>query len=116
MLKDGTLDMSLLSSTTPLTDKNLKAHIISKANFKIIVSPQHRLANRKSVTFNELVNENFINLNSSFIHAEVFKHFCPRGTFSSNYYLPDQRCPVTKKFGISKYWNSFINGLGFEKH
>ena len=71
MLKDGTLDMSLLSSTTPLTDKNLKAHIISKANFKIIVSPQHRLANRKSVTFNELVNENFINLNSSFIHAEV---------------------------------------------
>ena len=96
MLKDGTLDMSLLSSTTPLTDKNLKAHIISKANFKIIVSPQHRLANRKSVTFNELVNENFINLNSSFIHAEVFKHFAHEAHFRPTIIFQTSDVPLLK--------------------
>src|SRR5699024_12447802 len=53
----------------------------SDLNFKIIVSPQHRLANRKSVTFNELVNENYINLNLSFIHAEDFKHFANEAHF-----------------------------------
>ncbi|WP_347127062.1 LysR family transcriptional regulator [Ligilactobacillus salivarius] len=96
MLKDGTLDMSLLSSTTPLTDKNLKAHIISKANFKIIVSPQHRLANRKSVTFNELVNENFINLNSSFIHVEVFKHFAHEAHFRPTIIFQTSDVPLLK--------------------
>lgn len=90
LLLDGSLDFCLLGSLEPLTQPALKAETFAQTSFKIIVSKQHPLAQKKAVYFSELKDERFI-VNEGFIHDKVLKllaqkeHFRPDVIYRTNY-------------------------------
>lgn len=91
LLLDGSLDFCLLGSLEPLTQPALKAETFAQTSFKIIVSKQHPLAQKKAVYFSELKDERFIVHNEGFIHDKVLKllaqkeHFRPDVIYRTNY-------------------------------
>ncbi|MCO7127875.1 LysR family transcriptional regulator [Sporolactobacillus shoreicorticis] len=74
-LKNGKLDLALLSSTQPIKDAQLTVHLLARKEFKIIVSSSHPLAQAGSVAFQDLKNESFIQLNERFVHSIAFRQF-----------------------------------------
>lgn len=91
LLLAGSLDFCLLGSLEPLTQPALKAETFAQTSFKIIVSKQHPLAQKKAVYFSELKDERFIMHNEGFIHDKVLKllaqkeHFRPDVIYRTNY-------------------------------
>ncbi|WP_018664357.1 LysR substrate-binding domain-containing protein [Heyndrickxia acidiproducens] len=72
-LTTGKIDMALLGSIHPIEERQLTQHLLSRKKFKIIVSPKHPLATKKSVAFKDLKNEPFIQLSDRFIHPLAFE-------------------------------------------
>ncbi|AEH54616.1 LysR substrate-binding domain-containing protein [Heyndrickxia coagulans] len=72
-LLTGKMDMALLGAIHPIEDEHVTSHLLARKKFKIIVSPQHSLATRKSVAFQELKDEPFIQLSDHFIHPLAFE-------------------------------------------
>ncbi|GAX07411.1 malolactic regulator [Secundilactobacillus silagincola] len=75
-VKNGETDIALLASVLPLHDPSLNVIHIGSRPFVVVVSRQHRLANRGSVFFKELADEEFIMLNRKFVHPAAFKAYC----------------------------------------
>jgi DNA-binding transcriptional LysR family regulator len=75
-LKSGLLDLALLSSIQPIKDPKLSVQLLARKQFKIIVSPNHPLAQARSVHFHELKHESFIQLNERFVHSIAFDKLC----------------------------------------
>lgn len=69
----GKIDMALLGAIHPIEDEHITNHLLARKKFKIIVSPKHPLATRKSVAFQELKDEPFIQLSDHFIHPLAFE-------------------------------------------
>ncbi|MCH5461878.1 LysR family transcriptional regulator [Lactobacillus sp. LC28-10] len=74
-VKEGEIDIALLASVLPLHDPSLNVIHIGSRPFVAVVSRRHRLANRGSVFFKELANEEFIMLNRKFVHPKAFKAY-----------------------------------------
>lgn len=69
----GHLDIALLGSVQPIENDQLSGHMLSRKKFKIIVSRNHPLAQKKAVAFKDLQREPFIQLNERFIHSIAFE-------------------------------------------
>lgn len=81
LLERGKIDMALLGSTEPIRDPELYSELLIKKNFTIIVSPEHPLAQRKSVAFSELEHESFVLLNEHYVHPVAFEKFSQQAHF-----------------------------------
>src|SRR6266567_2327946 len=57
-LLDGNLELGVISYDP--ADERLKSKVIYTDSLAFVVSPQHRLANRKAISITELASENFI--------------------------------------------------------
>jgi DNA-binding transcriptional LysR family regulator len=68
-LIDGNLEMGVISYDP--ADQRLKSKIIYTDSLAFVVSPKHRLANRKSITIRDLASENFIAHNVVSPYREV---------------------------------------------
>lgn len=69
----GHLDIALLGSVQSIENDQLSGHMLSRKKFKIIVSRNHPLAQKKAVAFKDLQREPFIQLNERFIHSIAFE-------------------------------------------
>lgn len=81
LLKRGKIDMALLGSTEPIRDPELYSELLVKKNFTIVVSPEHPLAQRKSISFSELEHESFVLLNEHYVHPIAFEKFSQQAHF-----------------------------------
>ncbi|MFD1318311.1 LysR family transcriptional regulator [Loigolactobacillus zhaoyuanensis] len=90
-LRTGKLDLALLGSTSPLTDQLINAEILTQQSFKIIVSPDHPLANAKKVSFAQLIDEKFVTLKEGFVHPAALRQLTQSAGFAPNvvYTTPD---------------------------
>lgn len=106
LLDNGSLDLALLGSVTPIDQGKLVAQEFAKSNFKIITSPKSTMANLNQISFKELKNQSFITLNENFVHDKALKqlshlnHFRPKVVFKSNDPQVVQRM-VKNNVGIS---------------
>jgi len=68
-LIDGNLEMGVISYDP--ADQRLKSKVIYTDSLAFVVSPKHRLANRKAITIRDLASENFIAHNVVSPYREV---------------------------------------------
>ncbi|GEP18743.1 LysR family transcriptional regulator [Pediococcus argentinicus] len=90
LLENGTIDMALLGSTSPIDHEQLYSQEFARSSFKIIVGDKSPFANKKKIRFSELRNESFITLDEQSVHAKAIKqfshmaHFRPKIIYQSN--------------------------------
>lgn len=68
----GDLDFSLLGSLRTLDHPKLVTKELYQRSFYIMVSEKHPLAKKKSLSFQEVLNESFILLDEGHTHLEAF--------------------------------------------
>lgn len=82
LLRRGKIDLALLGSTEPIRDDSLISELLVEKRFMIVTSPDHPLASRKSVAFNELQAEQFVLLNEHYVHPAAFQKFAQQAHFT----------------------------------
>ena len=86
-LGNGDIELAAIFSLEPVTAPYLKSETILHIPFEITVSPQHPLADRSSVRFEELANEKFILLSPKSSHYTAFRLISRKtGTYPSILY------------------------------
>lgn len=75
-LQDGKVDIAILGSDRLLNQAGIFANLIATQPFNVIVSSQHPLAKRQSVSFKELANERFINFDQQYVHYAALQAYC----------------------------------------
>lgn len=90
-LQNGDIDIALLGSIQPLPNDLLHTQLLADRPFHVIVSNQHPLAQRKHISFHELVSERFVTLNDNFIHSAALTAYSKAAGFRPNviYKSPD---------------------------
>ena len=71
-LLNGQIDFSLLGSLTPLNNDQLVIHQLFTKDFYVVLSKNHPLANKKELSFQEILFEKFILLDEHNIHLTAF--------------------------------------------
>ncbi|WP_165007184.1 MULTISPECIES: LysR substrate-binding domain-containing protein [unclassified Enterococcus] len=90
MIHQGRIDLAVLGSTQPIVDQKLETELLLDKRFMIIVSPSHPLADRSSVSFKDLTDEQFVLLNEHYVHPAAFTklskqtHTDPKVVYQSN--------------------------------
>lgn len=74
-IMSGKLDIALLGSVGPMNETNMDVTQIGSYPFTIVTPPEHRLAQRDHVAFNELGNDSFVLLSAGFVHVKAFEWF-----------------------------------------
>ena len=74
----GDLDFSLLGSLEPISHAHLTSQLLYKKEFSVIVSKDHPLADRKEISFKEVLEETFILLDEHHVHMTAFKRLNAR--------------------------------------
>lgn len=72
-MREGKLNLSLVSSTTLIQEKRLTAQIICQQPFEIVVSTAHPLAGKKAVSLSEAAAYPFLLLSPASNHYAAFK-------------------------------------------
>lgn len=106
MLVDGHIDFSLLGLTRPNVNPSIQLEIIKHFPICIVVSKNHPLAKKKAIYFKDIANENFIGLNSDYIHTRALDRMLKINKINLNtiYRSPDVtvvKSLVDKNLGIS---------------
>lgn len=78
LLVRGDLDFSLLGSLEPISHAHLTSQLLYKKEFFVIVSKDHPLADRKEISFKEVLEETFILLDEHHVHMTAFKRLNAR--------------------------------------
>ena len=78
LLVRGDLDFSLLGSLEPISRAHLTSQLLYKKEFFVIVSKDHPLADRKEISFKEVLEETFILLDEHHVHMAAFKRLNAR--------------------------------------
>ncbi|ANZ69238.1 LysR family transcriptional regulator [Pediococcus claussenii] len=90
MLLNGQLDMTLIGSIEELDRNQLFVEQLAQSPFKIIVGKESPHFGKDHIYFSELSDDNFISLDTSFIHSKALKvfshnsHFRPNIIYQSN--------------------------------
>ena len=71
-LLNGQIDFSLLGSLIPLKNDQLVIHQLFTKDFYVVLSKNHPLANKKELSFQEILFEKFILLDEHNIHLTAF--------------------------------------------
>ncbi|MBP2058359.1 DNA-binding transcriptional LysR family regulator [Lactobacillus colini] len=107
MLQSGSVNIALLGQTsTSSTSADIDFHLIKRFPMKIIVAKDNPLAQKDAIYFKELANENFIGLNSDYIHTRALDYLLDKNKISLNtiYRSPDVlvvKDLVAKNIGFS---------------
>ncbi|CAM3154289.1 LysR family transcriptional regulator [Lactiplantibacillus plajomi] len=75
-LKKGKLDVALVASAHPLHERGVQTIPLGSRPFEVIVSTVDPIAQRGSISFQELAEAKFIGLDDSFIHPRAFADYC----------------------------------------
>ncbi|MFT8322616.1 MAG: LysR family transcriptional regulator [Bacillus sp. (in: firmicutes)] len=116
LLKKGKLDMAMLGSTQPIRDELLNSELLVEKNFKIVVSPNHRLAKRKSISFSELKNEAFVLFNEHYIHPNIFKKIAQQAQFTPNVIYQNSDLNILKGMIREQVGISFLAEIAISKN
>lgn len=105
-LQDGHINFSLLGLTRPHVDSSIQLEIIKHYPICVIVSKKHPLAKKKAIHFKDIADENFIGLNSDYIHTRALDYMLKTNKINLNtiYRSPDVtvvKSLVDKNLGIS---------------
>ncbi|MGT2906230.1 LysR family transcriptional regulator [Streptococcus dentiloxodontae] len=87
MMYNGELDVSLIGSLTPFSDDRLKTCLLKQSPFGILLSKAHPLANKKELSFSELLDEKFILLDEHNVHLKAFNALNKRHHYQAKAYF-----------------------------
>ncbi|AVH75788.1 LysR family transcriptional regulator [Weissella koreensis] len=86
-LLDGEVDIALLGSLNNNVHDELNQEPFVKANFKIFVSKKNPLSKKKSISFADLKKEQFIALDSNFVHNQAMTIFAKDNNIRPNFFM-----------------------------
>lgn len=90
MIHQGRIDLAILGSTQPIIDQKLEIELLLDKRFMIVVTPTHPFADRQTISFSDLIAEQFVLLNEHYVHPAAFKklakqaHIEPKVVYQSN--------------------------------
>ncbi|EOS7904325.1 LysR family transcriptional regulator [Enterococcus hirae] len=90
MIHQGRIDLAILGSTQPIIDQKLEIELLLDKRFMIVVAPTHPFADRQTISFSDLIAEQFVLLNEHYVHPAAFKklakqaHIEPKVVYQSN--------------------------------
>ncbi|EPA0827972.1 LysR family transcriptional regulator [Enterococcus hirae] len=90
MIHQGRIDLAILGSTQPIIDQKLEIELLLDKRFMIVVAPTHPFADRQTISFSDLIAEQFVLLNEHYVHPAAFKklakqaHIEPKVIYQSN--------------------------------
>lgn len=90
MIHQGRIDLAILGSTQPIIDQKLEIELLLDKRFMIVVAPTHPFADRQTISFSDLTDEQFVLLNEHYVHPAAFKklakqaHIEPKVVYQSN--------------------------------
>ncbi len=90
MIHQGRIDLAILGSTQPIIDQKLEIELLLDKRFMIVVAPTHPFADRQTISFSDLIAEQFVLLNEYYVHPAAFKklakqaHIEPKVVYQSN--------------------------------
>lgn len=74
LLSKGELDASFIGSLEPIIDKRFSVKTLMTSDLYYILPSGHSLADKESIAFSDVLNENFIILDEHFVHLKAFQH------------------------------------------
>lgn len=80
---------------------------VAKQNLRLGVPRNHRLASRKSVSFQELRNEQFLTLSDDYSLHKQFMSNCEKAGFAPNIILSSSDCDFLASM-VSRNWGIFL--------
>lgn len=106
LLKDGQINITLLGLTDLNIDSNIEINVIKHYPIRIITSHDNPLAQKQSINFKEISGQNFISLNSDYIHTRALDRMMRKNKMTLNtiYRSPDVmvvKSLVAQNLGIS---------------
>lgn len=90
MIHQGRIDLAILGPTQPIIDQKLEIELLLDKRFMIVVAPTHPFADRQTISFSDLIAEQFVLLNEHYVHPAAFKklakqaHIEPKVVYQSN--------------------------------
>lgn len=105
MIHQGRIDLAILGSTQPIIDQKLEIELLLDKRFMIVVAPTHPFADRQTISFSDLIAEQFVLLNEHYVHPAAFKklakqaHIEPKVVYQSND-LPILKSMIRENIGI----------------
>lgn len=90
MIHQGRIDLAILGSAQPIIDQKLEIELLLDKRFMIVVAPTHPFADRQTISFSDLIAEQFVLLNEHYVHPAAFKklakqaHIEPKVVYQSN--------------------------------
>ncbi|GAA3629126.1 LysR family transcriptional regulator [Lactobacillus hamsteri] len=114
LLVEGNINFSLLGLTQPNVASGIKLKIIKRYPICIIVNKDHPFAKKKTIHFKDIADEDFIGLNSDYIHTRALDRMIKKNKISLNtiYRSPDVtvvKSLVAQGIGISYLTTLAIN-------
>lgn len=114
MLKQGDINFALLGLTRPNSDLSTQLEIVRKYPIQIIVSKDNPLAEKDAIYFKDIADQNFIGLNSDYIHKRALDRMSKVNGIKLNtiYRSPDVmvvKSLVAQNVGISYLTSLAIN-------
>ncbi|GMA69035.1 LysR family transcriptional regulator [Leuconostoc litchii] len=86
-LIDGDIDIALLGSLNQSQEKDLLIMPFIQSNFCVYISKKNDLAQKKEIFFSELKEQQFVSLDSSFIHNQAIREMSSQAGFRPNYFM-----------------------------
>ncbi|TSO27029.1 LysR family transcriptional regulator [Lactobacillus sp. LL6] len=106
LLKNGQINLTLLGLTNLNVGAGIDLEVINHFPIRVIVSKNHPLAQKEKIYFKDIAGENFISLNSDYIHTRALDKMLRKNRISLNtiYRSPDVmvvKSLIAKNLGIS---------------
>lgn len=83
----GDIDIALLGSLSQPHEKDLLIMPFVQSHFCVYVSKKNTLAQQKAVFFSDLQPQQFVSLDSSFIHNQAIKEMSSQAGFRPKYFM-----------------------------
>ena len=74
LLSKGELDASFIGSLEPIIDKRFSVKTLMTSDLYYILPSGHPLADKETIAFSDVMNEDFIILDEHFVHLKAFQH------------------------------------------
>ncbi|WP_429971573.1 LysR family transcriptional regulator [Fructilactobacillus sp. Tb1] len=107
-LRSGEIDIALLGSNEPIESHAINAKLLTKSEFRIIVSPDSPLAKRDKIKIKDLNGINFISLSDDFVHHNTFNKLCNEHSISVHVRYHTQDIELLKQLVSEDLGVSFL--------
>ena len=105
-LEEGKVDFSI---TTPMIQKKGIISVpLKKEKFFLAVGPRHRLASKKIINLNELLEEPFISLSTDYSFQQSINSLCEKNGFTPNVMFESNDTEVIFKLVLEGFGVAFM--------